>query len=121
MCLAILAADRDVLARHEFVHAEAVAGLIVTVAFWVVDKHPTRMFEAAWPMNEPAELVVLLILQSSTVERPSDAMMVVKPSWAKVSGGAVLTRCGLSVELLKTTAGMTVINAGTDRLLNRVG
>ena len=36
---------------------------------------------------ELAEFVVL-IWQSSTVERPPDAMMVVKPSWAKVSSAA---------------------------------
>jgi len=39
--------------------------------------------------NEQAQPFVLLILQRSTVERPIDAMMVVKPIWVKVSGTAL--------------------------------
>jgi hypothetical protein len=47
---------------------------MITAAFWI-----------AGELHEPAGLLVHLILQPSTVERPPDATMVVKPSWIKVS------------------------------------
>jgi hypothetical protein len=57
--LAVLSANRDVIARQKRMCAELVAGFIVVVLVGIVIKNPACMFGAARLVDETADLVVL--------------------------------------------------------------
>src|SRR5262249_27901116 len=63
--VAVFTADRDIFAVAKGVVAEAIAGLVVVLRGLVIVEYPARVLGAAGLVDETAELVVLVIPEST--------------------------------------------------------